>query len=118
MTLNENTIRELLEQAAPGPWAALSTYEDGAERPDTTREMRSSDREYLGIMHGTNAQLAALAPELAAEVLRLHEALSAWIEDERAAENALHNASVLGNTATTHTTIINRINSILNGDIQ
>lgn len=62
--------------------------------------------------------LAALAPELAAEVLRLHEALSAWIEDERAAEKALHNASGLGNTATTHTTIINRINSILNGDIQ
>ncbi|WP_288855649.1 hypothetical protein [uncultured Corynebacterium sp.] len=106
MTLDENTIRELLDAAEPGPWNVAML--------DLHRDTGVIDNEHAV----ANQKLATLAPELAAEVLRLHEALSAWIEDERAAENALHNASGLGNTATTHTTIINRINSILNGDIQ
>lgn len=72
--LSTSNLQRLLDQAAPGPWTALATYDDGAPRPDTTREMRAAG-EYLGIMHTPNSALAAAAPELAQEVLRMREAL-------------------------------------------
>lgn len=71
--LSTSNLKRLLNEATPGPWTALATYDDGAPRPDTTREMRAAG-EYLGIMHTPNAELAAAAPDLAQEVLRLrHE---------------------------------------------
>ena len=73
--LSTTNLQRLLDQAAPGPWTALATYDDGAPRPDTTREMRAAG-EYLGIMHTPNAELAAAAPDLAQEVLRLRRRLS------------------------------------------
>lgn len=67
-------VHELLDNATPGPWEALATYDDGSPRPDTTREMRAAG-EYLGIMHTPNADLAAAAPELAKQVLNYHYAV-------------------------------------------
>ena len=62
MALNENTIRELLDASTPGPWniATFNLY-------------RST---VIDNQHAqANQHLAALAPELAAEVIRLREAL-------------------------------------------
>ena len=64
MTLNEDTIRELLEQATPGPWHVAML--------DLHRETGVVDNEHAV----ANQKLAALAPELAAEVIRLREAIA------------------------------------------
>ncbi|HAT1400384.1 TPA: hypothetical protein I8W35_002305 [Corynebacterium striatum] len=72
--LTTSNLKRLLAEASPGPWEALATYDGGAPRRDTTREMRAAG-EYLGIMHTPNAALAAAAPELADEILRMREAL-------------------------------------------
>ena len=63
MTLNENTIRELLEQATPGPWSVAML--------DLHRDTGVVDNEHAV----ANQRLAALAPELAADWLRMREAL-------------------------------------------
>ena len=62
MTLNENTIRELLDASTPGPWniATLNLY-----RTDVI------DNEHAV----ANRKLAARAPELARDWLRMREAL-------------------------------------------
>ncbi len=70
--LSTTNLKRLLAETSPGPWEALATYGNGAPRPDTTREMRAAG-EYLGIMHTPNAALAAAAPELADEILRMRE---------------------------------------------
>ncbi|PIS66325.1 hypothetical protein AZH46_07030 [Corynebacterium striatum] len=72
--LTTTHLQHLLDRTTPGPWEALDLYSDGAPRPDTTREMRAAG-EYLGIMHAPNAELAALSPDLADEILRMREAL-------------------------------------------
>ena len=63
MTLNETHIRELLEQATPGPWHVAML--------DLHRETGVIDNEHAQ----SNQRLAALAPELATAVIRLHEAI-------------------------------------------
>ena len=63
MTLNEDTIRELLEQATPGPWNVAML--------DLHRETGVIDNEHAQ----SNQRLAARAPELAADWLRMREAL-------------------------------------------
>lgn len=72
--LSTKTLKRLLAEASPGPWEALAMYDCGAPRPDTTREMRAAGG-YLGLMHDPHAALAAAAPELADEILRMREAL-------------------------------------------
>lgn len=72
--LSTTNLKRLLDEATPGPWEALATYDDGAPRPDTSREMRAAG-EYLGIMHTPNAELAAAAPDLAQDALRMREVL-------------------------------------------
>ena len=104
MSLNEKHIYELLDASTPAPWNVAML--------DLHRETGVIDNDHAQ----ANQRLAALAPELAVEVLRLYEALNSWIEGERAAETALQNANELGNGTITHTTIINRINHILKGD--
>ena len=64
MTLNETHIRELLEQATPGPW--------NVARLDLHRETGVIDNEHAQ----SNQRLAALAPELATEYLRLRRELA------------------------------------------
>ena len=63
MTRNETHIRELLEQATPGPWHVAML--------DLHRETGVIDNEHAQ----ANQKLAALAPELAADWLRMREAL-------------------------------------------
>ncbi|MDK8788789.1 hypothetical protein QP979_06535 [Corynebacterium striatum] len=72
--LTTSNLKRLLAEATPGPWEALDRYSDGAPLRDTTREMRAAG-EYLGLMHDPHAALAAAAPELADEILRMREAL-------------------------------------------
>ena len=85
--LSTKNLQRLLDEAAPGPWEALATYDDGAPRPDTTREMRAAG-EYLGMMHTPNAELAALALPLAQEMILLRvriEGLITAMENKAAA---------------------------------
>ena len=81
--LTTTHLKGLLETATPGPWTVIETYPDGAPRPDMSRQIRSANGEYLGIMHGQNAHLAAHAPQLAGEVLWMRKQLAsmrkAWL---------------------------------------
>ena len=73
-TMDDETLRRLLAAAPPGPWRTMQSYAGpwwvgrtgpcGCQRPDCDRGFTVVDDE-----HG--AELAALAPALAAEVLRL-----------------------------------------------
>ena len=63
MTLNETHIRELLEQATPGPWHVAML--------DLHRETGVIDNEHAV----ANQKLAALAPELARDWLRMRNDL-------------------------------------------
>ena len=75
MTLNETHIRELLEQATPGPWEAL--FDNEAIETDTSTVLYNTDG---AVEWGRNIEhdvpLAALAPELAADWLRLRRELA------------------------------------------
>lgn len=76
MSIDYNRLREIVEKHSPAPWAAIDKNDDGKPRPATSRLMRDADGEYLGIMHHPDAELAALAPDMAAELLRLHRELT------------------------------------------
>lgn len=113
-------LKCLLDQTTPGPWE----YDPG-EGPDARY---IGDSNIWGMCIGVEANgegsdcsdadlaLAAAAPELNQEVLRLREALIAWANDETQAHNALmkraQEAGDVG-TITTHQTICNRIIEIL-----
>ena len=79
--LSTKHIQRLLAEATPGPWEAQANYKEGDARPDDSHQIRSADGEYLGIMHGPDAHLAASALELAQEVLRLRKGLKAISSD-------------------------------------
>ena len=107
--LSTTNLKHLLDQATPGPWKARRDYGE-------TYQLFDAEDEYLGIMHGQDAHLAAAAPELAQEVLRLREELIDWANDEAQAHNALvKRAQEAGGAGiiTTHKTIYNRILDIL-----
>lgn len=73
-TMDDETLRAMLAAAPPGPWRTMQSYAGpwwvgrtgpcGCQRPDCDRGFTVVDDE-----HG--AELAAAAPALAAEVLRL-----------------------------------------------
>lgn len=87
--LTTTHLKCLLDQSTPGPWETIEAYPDGTPRSDTSRQIRSADGEYLGIMYELDVRLAALAPELAQEVIRLRDALGYLLEETRlAAENS------------------------------
>ncbi|OFP63520.1 hypothetical protein HMPREF2978_00630 [Corynebacterium sp. HMSC074C01] len=114
--LSTTNLKRLLAEAAPGPWEARATYEDGYPRPDTSCQIFSADEKYLGIVHSPHAAIAAAAPEVAHEVLRMREELIDWANDEAQAHNALvKQAPEAGGAGiiTTHKTIYNRILEIL-----
>lgn len=75
MSIDYDRLRELLDEATPGPWEAVGEYADGRPRPDTSRRICGDGAKYLGIMHTPDAELAALAPELAKQVLNYHYAV-------------------------------------------
>ncbi len=75
-TMDDETLRAMVAAAPPGPWRTMRSYAGpwwvgrtgpcGCQRPDCDRGFTVVDDE-----HGS--ALAALAPALAAEVLRLRE---------------------------------------------
>ena len=64
--LSTTNLKRLLAEAAPGPWKARGNYTD---------QIHDAAGDYLGIMHDRNTRLAAAAPQLADELLRMREAL-------------------------------------------
>lgn len=114
--LSTSNLKRLLDEVTPGPWEVRANYEDGDPRPDTSCQIFSADEKYLGIVHSPHADLAAAAPELAQEVLRMREELIAWANDEAQAHNAiLRQAKEAGSVGiiSAHVTIYNRIREIL-----
>lgn len=65
-----------LEGVTPGPWEAWAVDD---KRPGDSRVMAGGDGTYLGIMYGRDAEFAAAAPTLVADLLvevkRLREKL-------------------------------------------
>lgn len=74
--LSTSNLKRLLAEATPGPWEARGYYMDGEPRPDDSRQIHGTGGGYLGMMHGTDSHLAALAPELAQEVLRMRREIA------------------------------------------
>lgn len=114
--LSTSNLKRLLAEAAPGPWEARGNYTDGDACPDDSYQIRDAAGYYLGIMHGQDSHLAAPAPQLAQEILRMRDELIAWANDEAQAHNALvKQAQEAGGAGiiTTHKTIYNRIIEIL-----
>lgn len=74
--ISPERAKELRKGAQRGPWKAVDEDDNGKKRPDTSRLMRSASGEYLGIMHTPGADLAALAPDMARELLRLRRELT------------------------------------------
>lgn len=82
-------LKCLLERSEPGPWEERKSYRDGGHRVDDSRQIISAAGEYMGIMYETDVSLAALAPQLAEELIRLRDALGYLLEETRlAAENS------------------------------
>ena len=75
MTLNETHIRELLEQATPGPWS-YGCDGDTIEADGGKYVLWNSDQAVSWSDNDTDVYLAAAAPELAAEYLRLRRELA------------------------------------------
>lgn len=69
--LSTGNLERLLAEVSPGPWEARSNYQDGHTRPDTSYQMCDAAGDYIGIMHGQDAHITALAPDLDKEILRL-----------------------------------------------
>lgn len=76
MSIDYDQLRELAEYSAPGPWR---TYDD----PDTDGQIvyDAEGFEVAEHLSGYNAELAALAPDMARELLRLRDGVEV-IRDE------------------------------------
>ena len=89
-------LKCLLEKAAPGPWEAQDEYPDLDPHPGVYL-MYDAAGDYLGIMHGQDSYLAAHAPELAQEVIRLREHIEGLITamEDKAAIGASQSPAVI-----------------------
>ena len=94
-TMDDETLRRLLAAAPPGPWRTMQSYAGpwwvgrtgpcGCQRPDCDRGFTVVDDE-----HG--AELAAAAPALAAEVLRLRAVIEGRVVPPTPEEIEAHRA--------------------------
>ena len=102
MTLNETHIRELLDQATPGPWHVAML--------DLHRDTGVVDNEHAV----ANQRLAALAPELAADWLRMRDELTDFrnLQHEVSINSAFFSRARREAAELTR----DRIDRILNGD--
>lgn len=115
--LNTSNLQRLLTEATPGPWEPEEGFfPDYITNGSGCRVLWNNSEKLFWCNEDEDVHLAALAPELAQEVIRLREALIAWANDETQAHNALmkraQEAGDVG-TITTHQTICNRIIEIL-----
>lgn len=119
-------LKCLLDQATPGPWE--HELEDGCIMDDLVETLTGclqTDNGEMVLGAGLeinyeqeihNLTLAAHAPQLAQEVIRLREELIDWANDEARAHNALvKRAQEAGGAGivSTHKTTYNRIWEIL-----
>ena len=114
-------LKCLLEKATPGPW----DYEGPKFQEITTQDNDGLEQAVISLDRYTEKEtcnrpddftLAAAAPDLAQEVIRLREELMDWANDEARAHNALvKRAQEAGGAGivSTHKTIYNRIWEIL-----
>lgn len=119
MSFDYDRLRELVDEHTPGPWELVGEYADGEPRPDTSRMLRGADGEYLGIMHHPDAELAALAPTLARELLRLRDGVE-FLRDEM---DDLHHAGRVYRGKKTNAVvpahvIARRLTDLLEGDTE
>lgn len=77
MEIDYANLREMIDSTSPAPWKLIGEYPDGEPRPDTSFLVHARGGEYMGIMHGDDARLTALAPDMARELLRLHDGVKA-----------------------------------------
>lgn len=112
MSIDYNRLREIVEKHSPAPWAAIDKNDDGKPRPATSRLMRDTDGEYLGIMHHPDAELAALAPDMARELLALRDGVK-QVADELG-EKADYAPNIPRQAA--YTEAEQRLNHLLEGD--
>lgn len=115
--LSSKNLERLLAKATPGPWEAEEgIYPEHITDSSGSRVLWNNSEKLFWSNEDEDVHLAALAPQLAQEVIRLREALIAWANDETQAHNALmkrtQEAGDVG-TITTHKTICNRIIEIL-----
>lgn len=92
--MDDETLRRLLAAAPPGPWRTMQSYAGpwwvgrtgpcGCQRPDCDRGFTVVDE------HG--AELAAAAPALAAEVLRLRAVIEGRVVPPTPKEIEAHRA--------------------------
>lgn len=118
--LSTTNLKHLLDQATPGPWEYIAgDSPDGRciANPGSMTMCIGVDANGKGSScEDADLNLAATAPELAEEVIRLREELIDWANDEARAHNALvKRAQEAGGAGiiTTHKTIYNRIWEIL-----
>ena len=107
--LSTTNLKRLLDEATPGPWRISLT--EGISGLGFAEDFYQDDPR-----EKANVTLAAAAPDLAQEALRLREELIDWANDEARAHNALvKRAQEAGGAGiiTTHKTIYNRIWEIL-----
>lgn len=89
--LSTPNLQRLLAEATPGPWEVDQFEEQFVDCPEVTEfYLCSEDMQYIAKGEAVskyrdreeaNFRLIALAPELAAEVIRLHEALTELRDD-------------------------------------
>ena len=75
--LSTETLRRLLDEATPGPWAAVSLRIEGPPSGIAIPRVAIADDGAGIVSPYANSHLIALAPALAQEVLRLRATLSA-----------------------------------------
>lgn len=118
--LSTTNLKRLLDEATPGPWEYITGDSPDGRCIGNPGSMTMC----IGVDangHGSSCSdhdltLAAAAPQLAQEVIRMREELIAWANDEAQAHNALvKRAQEAGGAGiiTTHKTIYNRILEIL-----
>lgn len=124
--LSTKHLQYLLAESSPRPWIFREDTDDTVfGTQEIGHEVYAGQKCLFGVWndpvideHPDNLPLAALAPDLAQEVIRLREDLIDWANDEARAHNALvKRAQEAGGAGiiTTHKTIYNRIWEILGG---
>lgn len=80
--ISPEQARELLTGGEPGPWELIGEYQDGEPRPDESYLIHTPSGEYMGIMHGKDAHLAAAAPDLAETIAGMREEYAVQVTDD------------------------------------